>query len=84
MFMYIHMFMIDYALKMVGIWLLNEWLQAKQPENVRLVELGPGRGTLMADILRVSIVFLLYCIVLYYILQPCGEFHSSSGILVQN
>ena len=39
---------------MVGIWFLNEWLQAKQPKDVRLVELGPGRGTLMADVLRVS------------------------------
>ncbi|XP_065063421.1 protein arginine methyltransferase NDUFAF7, mitochondrial-like isoform X2 [Rhopilema esculentum] len=39
--------------EMLGIWLLNEWLQAKQPQNVKLVELGPGRGTLMADILRV-------------------------------
>ena len=44
---------------MVGIWFLNEWLQAKQPKSVRLVELGPGRGTLMADILRVSI-YLMY------------------------
>lgn len=39
--------------EMVGIWFLTEWLHAKQPKNVRLVELGPGRGTLMADILRV-------------------------------
>jgi len=39
--------------EMVGIWFLNEWLQAKQPKSVRLVELGPGRGTLMADVLRV-------------------------------
>ena len=48
---------------MVGIWLLNEWLQAKQPKSVRLVELGPGRGTLMADILRVSVyeIFTLKC-----------------------
>lgn len=39
--------------EMVGVWFLNEWIQAKQPEQVNLVELGPGRGTLMADILRV-------------------------------
>ncbi len=41
---------------MVGIWFLNEWIQAERPSKVNLVELGPGRGTLMSDILRVSLV----------------------------
>eukprot|EP00794_Sanderia_malayensis_P020207 gene20207-22183_t len=45
--------------EMVGVWLLNEWLQAKKPPKVHLVELGPGRGTLMADILRVFDQFKL-------------------------
>lgn len=38
--------------EMIGAWLVDIWLQMNRPEKVVLVELGPGRGTLMADILR--------------------------------
>ncbi len=40
--------------EMVGLWLLQAWADQGSPKNPRLVELGPGRGTLMADILRVA------------------------------
>lgn len=39
--------------EMAGAWLAAVWEQAGRPALVRLVELGPGRGTLMADALRV-------------------------------
>lgn len=39
--------------EIVGIWLVEAWRALGHPLPVRLVELGPGRGTLMADILRV-------------------------------
>ncbi|XP_002517464.2 protein arginine methyltransferase NDUFAF7, mitochondrial isoform X1 [Ricinus communis] len=38
--------------EMVGVWALCLWEQMEQPKRVNLVELGPGRGTLMADLLR--------------------------------
>ncbi|KAF8430015.1 S-adenosyl-L-methionine-dependent methyltransferase [Tirmania nivea] len=39
--------------EMLGIWILTEWLgQGRRREGVVLMELGPGRGTLMADVLR--------------------------------
>jgi SAM-dependent MidA family methyltransferase len=38
--------------ELVGGWVGDLWLRAGRPP-VRLVELGPGRGTLMADALRV-------------------------------
>ena len=38
--------------ELVGLWLADMWLRSGQAELVNLVELGPGRGTLMADILR--------------------------------
>lgn len=37
--------------ELVGAWAADLWLRAGSPP-VRLVELGPGRGTLMADMLR--------------------------------
>ena len=37
---------------MVGVWAAAAWQAAGSPPRVRLVELGPGRGTLMADLLR--------------------------------
>ena len=40
--------------EMVGIWCVSTWESMGKPEKIRLVELGPGRGTLMHDILRVA------------------------------
>ncbi|KAH8970005.1 hypothetical protein BDL97_02G063500 [Sphagnum fallax] len=39
-------------IQMVGVWCMCLWHQMGQPNHVHLVELGPGRGTLMADLLR--------------------------------
>lgn len=38
--------------EMVGVWAMCLWEQMGQPNRVNLVEFGPGRGTLMADLLR--------------------------------
>ncbi|MEM0908782.1 MAG: SAM-dependent methyltransferase [Pseudomonadota bacterium] len=40
--------------EIIGAWLLERWYKDGTPSPVDLVELGPGRGTLMADILRVT------------------------------
>lgn len=40
--------------EMIGLWLVQAWADQGCPKNPRLVELGPGRGTLMADILRTA------------------------------
>ncbi|KAF7868835.1 uncharacterized protein EAF02_009571 [Botrytis sinoallii] len=39
--------------ELVGIWFVAEWIaQGKKRKGVELVEIGPGRGTLMDDMLR--------------------------------
>ena len=40
--------------ELIGFWLVNLWQQMSEPKSFTLLELGPGRGTLMADILRVA------------------------------
>jgi hypothetical protein len=39
--------------EIVGIWLYAEWLAQGRKEKVQIIEVGPGRGTLMDDVLRV-------------------------------
>lgn len=40
--------------EMVAVWLASTWQQMGSPTPLALIELGPGRGTLMADILRAT------------------------------
>ena len=38
--------------ELIGAWLADRWVRAGSPQRSRLVELGPGRGTMMTDMLR--------------------------------
>jgi NADH dehydrogenase [ubiquinone] 1 alpha subcomplex assembly factor 7 len=40
--------------ELVGAWAATVWRQMGAPPNVKLIELGPGRGTLMSDALRAA------------------------------
>jgi NADH dehydrogenase [ubiquinone] 1 alpha subcomplex assembly factor 7 len=40
--------------ELIGVWLSDRWLAMGRPRAVNLVELGPGRATLMADALRAT------------------------------
>jgi NADH dehydrogenase [ubiquinone] 1 alpha subcomplex assembly factor 7 len=39
--------------ELVGIWLYTEWMAQGKSGKVQIIEVGPGRGTLMDDVLRV-------------------------------
>jgi len=38
--------------ELIGLWCADNWTRMGRPDRVILAELGPGRGTLMADMLR--------------------------------
>src|SRR3990172_1265758 len=40
--------------ELIGLWAASTWQSMGQPENVRLVEFGPGHGTMMLDALRAA------------------------------
>jgi NADH dehydrogenase [ubiquinone] 1 alpha subcomplex assembly factor 7 len=40
--------------ELIGLWMAAVWHQIGAPENVRVIELGPGRGTMMDDALRAA------------------------------
>ncbi|KAF8843712.1 DUF185-domain-containing protein [Paxillus ammoniavirescens] len=39
--------------ELIALWMIEQWLSAAGSKPFRIVELGPGRGTLMDDMLRV-------------------------------
>lgn len=40
--------------ELIGLWLVQSWIDMGQPKAFNLIELGPGRGVLMQDILRAA------------------------------
>ncbi|MBU1288961.1 MAG: SAM-dependent methyltransferase, partial [Alphaproteobacteria bacterium] len=42
--------------ELLGLWVVHEWQAIGSPETFCLVEIGPGRGVLMQDALRMAFV----------------------------
>ena len=40
--------------ELIGIWALDFYIKLGQPKTLSLIELGPGKGTLMSDLLRAT------------------------------
>ncbi|XP_073527545.1 protein arginine methyltransferase NDUFAF7, mitochondrial isoform X4 [Phyllobates terribilis] len=50
--------------ELIAVWCINEWISGGKSKSLKLVELGPGKGSLMDDILRVFSQF-------QHLLQSC-------------
>lgn len=40
--------------ELIGLWMVSVWQQMGSPDNIRIVELGPGRGTMLNDAMRAA------------------------------
>jgi SAM-dependent MidA family methyltransferase len=40
--------------ELIGLWMVTVWQQMGAPDNLRVVELGPGHGTMMSDAMRAA------------------------------
>uniref|UniRef100_B0T8A5 ATP synthase beta subunit/transription termination factor rho n=1 Tax=Caulobacter sp. (strain K31) TaxID=366602 RepID=B0T8A5_CAUSK len=40
--------------ELIGLWILETWTRMGRPSPVRMVEMGPGDGTLISDVLRAA------------------------------
>lgn len=40
--------------ELIGVWCGERWQAMGRPESIHLLELGPGRGTMMCDVLRAA------------------------------
>lgn len=40
--------------ELIGLWVFQQWERLNKPSQIYLVELGPGNGTLMADLVRMA------------------------------
>lgn len=66
--------------ELIGLWLVAEWMaQGRRQTGVELIEIGPGRGTLMDDILRVGWLLLyssLKWVLIGYIVNTKFQTHG--------
>lgn len=49
--------------EMIGAWIIDIWAQMDAPKRINIIECGAGRGTLLADIIRIA--------------QSVDKFHAS-------
>jgi SAM-dependent MidA family methyltransferase len=40
--------------ELIGLWMASVWRRMGSPQSLRLIELGPGRGTMMLDAIRAA------------------------------
>lgn len=59
--------------ELIGLWCLSVWLELDSPERFVLAELGPGRGTLMADALRAAAIRPAFAAAAQVVLMEMNE-----------
>ncbi|KAJ2970608.1 hypothetical protein NQ176_g8109 [Zarea fungicola] len=71
--------------ELIGVWFIAEWMSQGRPkEGVQLIEVGPGRGTLMDDVLRTISRFpaLANSVEAVYMVEASPELRSAQKDLL--
>ncbi|KAL6702652.1 hypothetical protein ACN47E_001275 [Coniothyrium glycines] len=70
--------------ELVGIWLYAEWLAQGKKDRVQIIEVGPGRGTLMDDVLRTISSFKAFAssIEAIYLIEASPYLQKQQGQLL--
>lgn len=42
--------------ELIGLWFLAQWIEMGAPQKIALIEMGPGKGTLLKDFLRAAAI----------------------------
>jgi NADH dehydrogenase [ubiquinone] 1 alpha subcomplex assembly factor 7 len=68
--------------ELIGIWLYAEWLAQGRKEKVQIIEVGPGRGTLMDDVLRTLASFkrMTSCIEAIYLVEASPHLQKQQAL----
>lgn len=66
--------------ELIGVWCVHCWKGLNSPSKLNIIELGPGKGTLMSDLLRSTAVFpgfqealSIHCVEASPLLRQCQE-----------
>ncbi len=62
----------------IAIWLILQWEKLGNPNSLNIVELGPGKGTLISDIIRVTHKYFRSFIYLYEISPLLQQIQSKT------
>eukprot|EP00038_Savillea_parva_P008137 m.174988 g.174988 ORF g.174988 m.174988 type:complete len:528 (+) comp13909_c0_seq1:88-1671(+) len=63
--------------ELIGVWHVAQWMAAGQPDRVHLVELGPGKGTMMSDMLRAMSQFPMLQHVSVHLVEASPELRAT-------
>lgn len=67
--------------ELIGIWFVSEWMaQGRKSKGVELVEIGPGRGTLMDDMLRVRLYSRIFYVATWLIRHVDNTKFQTNGV----
>jgi SAM-dependent MidA family methyltransferase len=65
--------------ELIGLWVVAQWRALGRPDGINLVEIGGGRGTLMADALRAMRQFLPMESVRLILIEASAELRRIQG-----
>ena len=61
----------------ISVWLMMKWEEIGSPKSFTNAELGPGKGTMMADIMRAAKKVFAHCCTEVYLMEISQRLHNA-------